>query len=112
HKIVVHGDTVYLSGFTAKDKTEDMRGQTKEIISSINDALNSVGSSLERVLSATIFISDVASKSDLNAVWLEEFPEAQLPACTVVGGVSLVTLNTLVEITCVAATSRHEEHDG
>ena len=35
-KAVVHGDTVYVAGLTADDKTQDVKGQTRQILADID----------------------------------------------------------------------------
>ena len=40
---VVHGDTVYLAGLTADDRTLDVQGQTKQILDKVDKFLKEAG---------------------------------------------------------------------
>lgn len=102
HKIVIYNDTIYLSGMTAPDKTQNLGGQVSQIISGIGALLEDAGSSLENVLTATIFVTDIGQKALLNTAWAEGLSADHFPARTVVGVASLGAPETLVEIACVA----------
>ncbi len=58
---VVHGETIYLAGQVA-DKTEDagVGEQTQEILASIDRLLAEAGSDKTHILSATIYLADIA----------------------------------------------------
>jgi enamine deaminase RidA (YjgF/YER057c/UK114 family) len=60
---------VYLAGQVADDKEADMATQTKQVLASIDRLLAEVRSDKSRLLSATIFLSDMADFAALNAAW-------------------------------------------
>jgi enamine deaminase RidA (YjgF/YER057c/UK114 family) len=69
-KGVVHGDTVYLSGLIA-DKTlgQGVAEQTREILSLIDGFLAKAGSDKSKLLTATIWLSDIRTVEEMNKVW-------------------------------------------
>jgi len=69
-QIVVHGDTIYLAGIVAQaNKGKSVTEQTREILSTIDAYLAQVDSDKTRILSATIYLSDMANYGEMNAVW-------------------------------------------
>src|SRR4029453_12070088 len=60
---------VYLAGQVADDPKADMRTQTKQVLASIERLLGEVGSDKSRMLSATIYLPDMADFPSLNAIW-------------------------------------------
>ena len=49
-QIVEDGDTVYLQGFTADDKSADIKTQTQQVLAKIDKALAAAGSDKSRLL--------------------------------------------------------------
>ena len=68
-QIVVHNDIVYLSGQVPSDGSADMQGQTRQVLEAIEKRLEQAGSGKDRLLSATIWITDMAEFDAMNAVW-------------------------------------------
>ena len=60
---------VYLAGQVADDNSADMTGQTKQVLAAIDRLLGEVGSDKTRILSATIYLPNMADFPALNAVW-------------------------------------------
>jgi len=69
-KVVVHGDTVYLAGLTA-DKTvgQNLAEQTREVLSLIDGFLAKAGTDKSKLLTATIWLSDIRTVDEMNKVW-------------------------------------------
>src|SRR4051812_33160163 len=69
-KVVVHGDTVYLAGLTA-DKTvgQELAEQTREVLSLIDAFLAKAGTDKSKLLTATIWLSDIRTVGEMNKVW-------------------------------------------
>lgn len=101
-RVVVHGGVAYVSGIVADDKTLDVAGQTKQILARIDGHLADAGTSKHRLLSATIWLSDMSKKDELNAVWTKWIDRASVPARACVGA-ELSSASTLVEIMVSAA---------
>jgi enamine deaminase RidA (YjgF/YER057c/UK114 family) len=69
-QVVVHGNTVYLAGVVAnKTAGESVTKQTEEILSIIDGHLASAGSDKSKLLTATIYITDMKTFPEMNAVW-------------------------------------------
>ena len=80
-QVVVHGDTVYLAGVVAQaNKGKSVTEQTREIVATIDKHLASVGSDKTKLLSANIWITDMAKFAEMNAVWDAWVSPGQTPA--------------------------------
>lgn len=67
---VVHGDTVYLAGVVAKTTAgESVAKQTQEVLSIIDGHLAKAGSDKSKLLTATIYLTDMKTFAEMNAVW-------------------------------------------
>ena len=80
-KVVVHGDTVYLAGLIA-DKTlgQSLAEQTREILSLIDSFLAKAGTDKSKLLTATIWLSDIRTVDEMNKVWDAWVVPGQAPA--------------------------------
>lgn len=67
--IAVHNGTIYLAGQVADDTSQDMAGQTKQILAAIDRLLMEAGSDKTRILSTTIYVTDMAEFPAMNAAW-------------------------------------------
>jgi enamine deaminase RidA (YjgF/YER057c/UK114 family) len=99
---VVHGDTVYLAGIVAKDLKKDVKGQTKEIVDDIDRLLAKCGSDKSKILSATIWVTDIRNRAAMNEVWSAWVDSKNLPARACVEA-ALADPAALVEIMVTAA---------
>ena len=68
-EMAVHHGVCYLAGQVAADATMDIRGQTRQVLASIDALLARAGSDKSRILMCQIFITDLAEFPALNAVW-------------------------------------------
>ncbi len=69
-QVVVHGDTVYLAGQVASGAPGGtVAEQTKDILDRIDDYLAEAGTDKSKVLSANLWITDMAQFAEMNAVW-------------------------------------------
>jgi enamine deaminase RidA (YjgF/YER057c/UK114 family) len=102
-KAVVHGDTVYLAGIVADaPKGKSMTEQTKSILAQIDGFLAKAGTDKSKLLSANIWITDMANFAEMNAVWDAWLAPGNAPArATVQSG--LASPDYKVEIMVVAA---------
>jgi enamine deaminase RidA (YjgF/YER057c/UK114 family) len=99
---VIHGDTVYLAGQVADDTGADVAGQTQQILSKIDDLLAAAGTDKSKLLSANIWLSDISTFGQMNAVWDEWVTPGQPPARATVES-KLAGPQYKVEIMAVAA---------
>ena len=69
-QVVIHGDTVYLAGVVAHQNAgKSVTEQTKDILSIIDGLLAQAGTDKSKLLSANIWLSDMATFNEMNAVW-------------------------------------------
>ena len=69
-QIVIHGDTVYLAGQVAQGAPGGtVTEQTKDVLDRIDKLLAEAGTDKSKVLSATIWLADMAKFDEMNAVW-------------------------------------------
>jgi enamine deaminase RidA (YjgF/YER057c/UK114 family) len=66
---VIHGDTVYIAGQVAGDPSANLAGQTRQVLESIDRLLAEAGSDKTRILSATIYLANIATFAEMNSVW-------------------------------------------
>jgi enamine deaminase RidA (YjgF/YER057c/UK114 family) len=66
---VVHGGLVFLAGQVAADPSQDVAGQTRQILARIDALLAEAGSDRSRLLSANIWLTDIAMFDQTNSVW-------------------------------------------
>ncbi|MGC1465792.1 MAG: RidA family protein [Pseudolabrys sp.] len=102
-KAVVHGDTVYLAGIVADDpKGKSVGEQTKSVLAQIDGLLAKAGTDKSKLLTANIWITDMANFAEMNAVWDGWVSPGNTPArATVEAG--LAAPDYKVEIMVVAA---------
>jgi enamine deaminase RidA (YjgF/YER057c/UK114 family) len=99
---VVHGDTVYLAGQVADDPNTDVAGQTKQILAKIDGLLAEAGSDKSKLLSATVWLSDIRAFDEMNKVWDAWVSPNNTPARACVEA-KLARANLMVEIGVIAA---------
>ena len=100
---VVHGGVVYLAGQIALGAREaTVAEQTAVILSQIDALLREAGTTRDRILSATIWLTDMADFDAMNAVWDDWLPAGAAPARATVGA-ALALPGLRVEIGVIAA---------
>ena len=100
---VVHGNTIYLAGQVAKSAAgKSVKEQTAEILSIIDGLLAECGSSKQNLLSANIWLSDMSTFNEMNAVWDGWVVPGHTPARATVEA-KLAAPQYTVEIMVVAA---------
>ncbi|MFF2272075.1 RidA family protein [Agromyces sp. NPDC058136] len=97
---VVHGDTVYLAGQVAEGDT--VEAQSRAALQRVDELLASVGSDKSKLLSATIYLADIADFAAMNSVWDEWVDGANPPARATVEA-KLATPDFRVEFAVIAA---------
>ncbi len=99
-QIVEYGDLVYLAGQVGRGP--DMASQTKDMLASVDRLLASVGSSKSRILSAQVWVSDMALFAEMNAVW-DAWIDPKNPPARACVEAKLATPDFLVEVMVTAA---------
>ena len=101
-EIVVHGNTVYLAGEVPDDTGDDITAQTRQVLAKIDKLLAQVGSDKSKLLSAQIFLPNMADFAGMNAAWEAWVVAGQTPARATIEA-KLANPAYKVEIMCVAA---------
>lgn len=100
---VVHGNTVYLAGQVAeKAAGQSVTEQTKEILSIIDALLAEAGTDKSKILMTNIWLTDMATFQEMNAVWDSWVSEGNTPARATVEA-KLAAPQYKVEIAVIAA---------
>ena len=99
-RAVAHNGIVYAVA-TAKNKSAPLYEQTKDALAQIDATLAEAGTSKSRILRATVYITDMSRKPEMDRAWDEWVDRANPPqrACI---GVALADRD-LVEILITAA---------
>ena len=99
-RAVAHNGIVYAVA-TAKNKSAPLYEQTKDALDQIDSTLREAGSSKSNILRATVYITDMSRKPEMDRAWDEWVDRANPPQRACIG----VTLadKDLVEILVTAA---------
>ena len=65
----IFNKVVYLAGQIPDDATQDIAGQTAQVLAHIDRLLAEAGSDKSRILSCQIFLSDISLIGSMNQVW-------------------------------------------
>lgn len=103
-EMAVHAGTIYLAGQVADDPSQDIAGQTRQVLASIDRLLAEAGSDKTRILSTTIYIADMAEFAGMNSVWDGWVVQGNTPPRATVQA-KLAKPEYRVEIQVVAAKS-------
>ncbi len=99
---VVYNNTIYTSGITSYDVSEDCEKQTKEVLDIIDKLLAKEGSNKHKVLQASITLKDMDDYAAFNSAWNEWVTQGFEPTRSVVqGGLSVPEYK--VKISVIAA---------
>lgn len=101
-QIVAHGDTIYLAGQVAGNRTASVGEQTQDTLDQIDALLARAGSDKSKILSATIYLPNIADFAAMNEVWDAWVAPDHAPARACVEA-RLAAPDLRVEISIVAA---------
>ena len=99
---VVHDSTVYLAGQVAADPSAGVKGQTEQILKKMDELLAAAGTDKSKLLSATIWISNMGNFAEMNEAWDAWVDPNNTPARATVEA-RLANPKLLVEIMSIAA---------
>ncbi len=100
-QIVTHNNTVYLAGQVG-NPGEDIRAQTRTILTQIDDLLAKAGSDKSKLLAVTIWLADIKDYDAMNEVWDSWVDHHNAPTRATSEG-KLAAPDYRVEIIAVAA---------
>jgi enamine deaminase RidA (YjgF/YER057c/UK114 family) len=110
------GDTLFLSGLLSRNGRDnsavagDITLQTKTVLDNARELLDTAGLSLEHVVSARVFLPELADFEAMNRVYRDAFPQAPPARATV--GAALTGETYKVEMTFVASASPRRVIEG
>ena len=78
-EMAVHNGVCYLAGQVAGDASQDIMGQTQQVLASIDALLARAGTDKAKLLMCQIFIKDLADFPAMNAAWEAWLPAGQAP---------------------------------
>lgn len=68
-EMAVHNGVAYLAGQVPEDATQDITGQTAQVLAAIDKLLARAGSDKTKILMAQIFLTDLADFPGMNKAW-------------------------------------------
>ena len=68
-EMAIHHGTVYLAGQVPDDATQDIRGQTRQVLAMVDKLLAEAHTDNAHILMAQIFLADVADFPAMNEAW-------------------------------------------
>ena len=98
---VVHNGIAYLAGQVGKPG-DSVTEQTREVLAQVDRLLAEAGTDKTRILTAQIWLADMADFAEMNAVWDAWVPQGHCPA-RATGEAKLATPDYKVEIIVTAA---------
>ena len=106
---VCHAGTCYLSGQLGIDPatgliSETFAVQARQALANLKAIVEAAGSSLERVITVDVFLTDMTTFGAFNEIYAEFFPQHK-PARAAIG-VAALPREAQVEVRCLAALAR------
>lgn len=101
-QVVVHNSVAYLAGQVPTDPAADIGTQTEQVLAKIDNLLAMAGTDKTKLLSATIWLSDMRYFPQMNEKWDAWVPEGAAPARATVQS-ALANPELKVEIGIIAA---------
>ena len=92
---------VFLAGITPKTLTKDVKSQSEEVLVEIDRLLKVCGSDKSKIVSATIWLTDIRNREAMNEAWTAWNGGKDLPARACVEA-KLADPRMLVEIQVTA----------
>ena len=101
-EMTVYNGTVYLAGQVAADATQDIRGQTAQVLAMVDKLLHEAGTDNAHILMAQIFLADLADFNAMNVVWEDWVAPGDAPSRATVQA-HLVKPEWKIEVVVTAA---------
>jgi enamine deaminase RidA (YjgF/YER057c/UK114 family) len=101
-RAVIHDGLVYAVA-TSPVKSASLYEQTRDALAAIDRTLAEAGSNKSRILRATVYITDMARKPEMNRAWDEWVDRANPPQRACIG--AKLEGEDLIELVAIAALS-------
>lgn len=96
------GDLLFISGQVPDDTTQDIAGQTEQVMQKLQNIMAEAGTSFEHALKATCFLTDISEFQAFNEVYRryvgEEKPARSTVECNLAGPAFKVEVDMIVGI--------------
>lgn len=99
---VIHNNVVYLAGQVPEDTSKGVREQTAEVLAIIDSVLAEAGTDKSKLLTATVYLSNIANFAGMNEAWDSWVAKGNPPTRATVEA-RLASPDILVEIVVSAA---------
>src|SRR5476649_2969499 len=97
---VAYGNLIFISG-VGYHKEGDIKVHTKGVLDQIKQQLESVGSSMDKVLKCNVYLNDLKDYDGMNEVFRGSFGD-EPPVRTTIAAAGGIPGNSLVEIDVIA----------
>jgi len=101
-QVAKYNGVLYLAGQLAGDASQDISGQTRQVLESVDTLLAEHGSDKSRILFCQIFLADLSDFAAMNQVWEAWVVPGHTPPRATVGA-PLATPGKRIEIVVTAA---------
>ena len=98
--VVSYGNLVFIAGIGAHFEG-DIKAHTKHVLDQIQERLQSVGSSMEKVVKCNVYLNDLKDYAGMNEMFQGRFG-AEPPVRTTIAAAGGIPGNSLVEIDVIA----------
>jgi len=99
-----HGGLIYVSAILPPERAAaDFDAQARDVLDELKMRLAHAGTSIDRVVSASVYLSDPADFAALNAVWTQYWPTSRPTRTTVVA--QLPQPGARLQVSAIAAAS-------
>ena len=103
-QVVIHNKTVYLAGQVAANAAnKSVAEQAKDILATIDTLLTEAKTDKSRLISATIWLTDMATFAQMNQVWDRWVKPGAAPTRATVESAQLAAPEYKIEIAVIAA---------
>jgi len=102
-RVVIHNGIAYLAGVTADDRSQDIEGQTRQVLAKIDHYLAQAGTDKSRLLTAQIWMKNIrADFAGMNDVW-DAWTFADAASTRATAECEMAAHDILIEIIATAA---------
>jgi enamine deaminase RidA (YjgF/YER057c/UK114 family) len=101
-QVAEYNGTLFLAGQVATNVEQDIAGQTREVLASVDRLLAEHNSNKSRILSCQIFLADISHFAAMNKVWDAWVAPGHAPPRATVEA-RLASADKLIEVIVTAA---------
>jgi enamine deaminase RidA (YjgF/YER057c/UK114 family) len=103
-EVSIYNGTVYLAGQVPDDTTQDIGGQTRQVLAMVDRLLADAGTDNAHILMCQIYLADLADFPGMNVVWDDWVAPGDAP-CRATVQAKLANPDWKIEVVVTAALS-------